>query len=297
MTMTYCILPARSVIRISGVDSASFLQGLITNNILKATPEHGIYSALLTAQGKFLYDFFILHYEDGYLLETQRDDAESLIKKLSLYRLRSHVSIEPAHEFHVAVAWGDGVDALSPPAQSSASVSRDIVTCLRDPRIAKAGMRLLGSVENIHAYAEKNALHSATEADYDRWRILLGLPDGKRDIAVEKDILLEYGFEALNGVDFSKGCYMGQELTARTKYRALLKKHLYQVTAPAPLPAHGTPITLGGVDAGEMRTSAGDAGLALLRDEMVQKSTQDNIPLMAGNITLSAQLPVWMPRE
>jgi folate-binding protein YgfZ len=121
-------------------------------------------------------------------------------------------------------------------------------------------------------------------AEWDRHRIAPGVPDGSRDIEVEKGILLEAGFEELGGVDFAKGCYVGQELTARTKYRALLKKRLVPVRVEGPAPAPGTPLD---GDAGEIRSVAGDMALALLRLEAL------GAPLTAGGARLAIVKPDW----
>jgi folate-binding protein YgfZ len=136
------------------------------------------------------------------------------------------------------------------------------------------------------------------EASYDAHRLSQGLPDGSRDMEVEKAVLLECGFEELNGVDFQKGCYMGQELTARTKYRGLVKKRLLPVAIQGPkdmtAPAPGTQITLDGKDAGEMRTAHGNAGLALIRLDAFDKARIAGVPLMAGAVGVSAWKPEWM---
>jgi folate-binding protein YgfZ len=123
-------------------------------------------------------------------------------------------------------------------------------------------------------------------AAYEAHRLALGVPEGVRDIEVDKGLLLENHFEALNGVDFRKGCYIGQELTARTKYRGLLKKQLYKVTGAATLPAIGTPITANGQEVGQLRSSSGSIGLALLRLDAV--SSQD---LDAAGVALTAIRP------
>ena len=126
-------------------------------------------------------------------------------------------------------------------------------------------------------------------AAYDRLRLSLGVPDGSRDLTIEKAILLESGFDELNGVDWQKGCYIGQELTARTKYRALIKKRLMPVTVDGPLPPPGTPVMAGDQEAGEMRSGRDGVGLALLRLEAVTESK----PLTAAGAKLTPQKPAW----
>jgi hypothetical protein len=123
-------------------------------------------------------------------------------------------------------------------------------------------------------------------------RLTLGVPDGSRDLVVEKSILLESGFDELNGVDWQKGCYIGQELTARTKYRGLIKKRLLPVTIAGPLPAPGTPVLLGTEDAGEMRSASDGMGLALLRLEALGAASAEK-PLTAGQARLTPRRPDW----
>jgi hypothetical protein len=136
-------------------------------------------------------------------------------------------------------------------------------------------------------------LAHAEPEQYDQLRLSLGVPDGSRDLVVEKAILLEAGFDELHGVDWDKGCYMGQELTARTKYRGLIKKRLMPVAVEGPLPEPGTTITLGDHEAGEIRSSRGEIALALLRLEAVDEAAKNQIPLRAGGAKLTPIKPGW----
>ena len=133
-------------------------------------------------------------------------------------------------------------------------------------------------------------LPEAPLADYEALRLSLGVPDGSRDLPVEKALLLESGFDELHGVDWQKGCYMGQELTARTKYRALIRKRLFPVRVEGPLPPPGATVHQGGEEVGELRSGAGDRALALLRLDAVRSGT----PLSAGDARLVAEIPSWM---
>ncbi|MDH3336086.1 MAG: folate-binding protein, partial [Rhodospirillaceae bacterium] len=125
---------------------------------------------------------------------------------------------------------------------------------------------------------------------YDHLRITLGLPDGSRDMTVDRALLLENGFEELGGVSFEKGCYIGQEVTARTRYRGLVKKRLVPVSIDGPAPEPGTPIICDEREVGEMKSSEGDVGLALIRVENIN----DKTPLMADGVTLKPITPEWM---
>ena len=159
-----------------------------------------------------------------------------------------------------------------------------------DPRLADAGLRGIAPAENLGSALEAMGCAEAAAESYDAHRLALGLPDGSRDMEVDKAILLESGFEELHGVDWDKGCFMGQELTARTKYRGLVKKRLLPVQIEGPLPSPGTRITAGGKDAGEMRSGQGSRAIALLRLEAVGGEA----PLMAGETRIIPDIAPWV---
>ncbi len=233
------------------------------------------------------------HGGNALLLETERPRLADLRKRLSLYRLRAKVTIEPADGLAVVVFWpATAPAALGLPTEPGAAQPYAGGVAWVDPRLAALGARALVPTARLDAALagfERGAL-----ADYDHHRLALGVPDGSRDLVAEKSLLLENGFDELNGVDWQKGCYIGQELTARTKYRGLVKKRLLPVTIDGAPPAPGTPITLGARDAGEMRSAAGGLGLALLRLEMVDAAAAEGEALTAGDARLTVQRPDWL---
>jgi folate-binding protein YgfZ len=284
--MKFAVLNARAALALTGPDAIAFLQGLVSNDVDKVAPSRAVYAALLTAQGKFLHDFFVARHPsgEGLMLDVEAARLDDLARRLKIYKLRSKVTVERAEGFVVAAAWGDGSErALN-------AVSGGIA--YPDPRLAAAGVRLILRADDVAALAALG--EQVDDGAYDLHRLSLGLPDGSRDIEVDKAVLLECGFEELHGVDFQKGCYMGQELTARTKYRGLVKKRLLPVAIQGTAPAPGTPITLDGKDAGEMRSGSGSAGLALIRLDAFDKARIDGVPLMAGAVPVSAWTPDWM---
>lgn len=230
----YVTLPNRGLIHIEGEDRVAFLNGLVSNDVAKAAAGAILYACLLTPQGKFLHDFFI-HAGDGFLLLDCEggERARDLYDRLNKFRLRAKVkiSLEENHPVYAVFHCGDG---------------------LPDPRSAALGRRSF----------EKPDLEEHSFEEWDSLRISLCVPDGSRDLELEKSTLLEGGIEKLNGIDWDKGCYMGQELTARMKYRGLVKKRLYTVTFKNEPPAPFTDLPNGG----QMRSSCGDTGLALLKD-------------------------------
>ncbi len=259
-------LPERAVIAVTGPDRVAFLQGLVSNDVALAVPGTAVWAALLTPQGKWLADFFILSDGERLLLDCERTQADMLLQRLSRYRLRADAALSLTG-LHVHVAW-DGQAQVEP-----GSVAAP------DPRHPEAGWRILSPSEREW---------EADAVDWDRHRLLLGLPDGGRDCESEKTVLLEAGFDELHGISWTKGCYMGQELTARTRYRGLLKRRLVPVTSEAALPAPGTIITHDGHDVGSMRSSRDEFGIALLRLEHLHSSLQ------ADGYALRSRIPDWM---
>ncbi len=263
-------LPGRGVIAVEGVDRVGFLQGLVSNDVADAAPGRAVWAALLSPQGKWLADFFILADGERLLLDCERQQTAMLVARLSRYRLRSQVALHDVSAEHtVHAAWGGH------PGEIAEAVMAP------DPRLPEAGWRIVARGPLAPAQAD--------EAAWDRHRLALGLPDGSRDLELDKTVLLEAGFDELHGVSWSKGCYMGQELTARTKYRGLVKRRLVPVVAArGPLPDRGAPIVSGATEAGTMRSGRDDLGLASLRVEALAG------PLRCGETDLVPQIPTWM---
>lgn len=291
----YVLLDGRGLLRVSGEDARKFLQGMITNDVTKATPRRAIYAAFLTPQGKFLADFFIAEGAGALLLDCEAARLPELMKRLTVYKLRAKVSLEDVSaNYRVAALIGPGaIEAAGLAPECGAARQWQDGALYADPRLVALGARALLPHGRAGALLEGLGFAAGRAEDYERLRLSLGVPDGSRDMAVEKAILLENGFEALNGVDFDKGCFVGQELTARTKYRGLVKKHLFKVEVEGPLPAAGTPITLGGREAGEMRSGFDGMGLALLRFEQVREAEAKGAPLEAGDARLRPLKPDW----
>ncbi len=257
-------LSERAVLAVAGEDRVAFLQGLVSNDVAEARPGHAVWAALLTPQGKWLADFFIHSDGERLLLDCERAQLPLLQQRLSRYRLRSRVTLSDA-ESQVFAAWDGEPDVGG------------IVS--RDPRLPEAGWRVL---------AQDGIAVNATEAEWDRHRLALGLPDGSRDMETEKSILLEAGFDELHGVSWTKGCYMGQELTARTKYRGLIKRRLVPVRIDGMAPEPGSPLLRDGRDVGTMRSASGQIGLAVVRLDAMAGA------LTSGDATVTPVVPAWM---
>ncbi|HSV29820.1 MAG TPA: folate-binding protein [Candidatus Omnitrophota bacterium] len=282
---SYTPLAHRALLVVGGDDRRAFLQGLISNDTNKLAADRAIFGAFLTPQGKFLHDLFLAERGDEFLIEAEADRIEDFRKKLSMYKLRSKVTVAMAEGLSVFAAFGDGAaSALDLPAEAGAARRIGDGVAFVDPRLAAAGLRAwLPDASALSGFAE------APFAAWDQMRMELGLPDGSRDLPVEKAILLENGFDELNGVDFQKGCYMGQELTARTKHRGLVRKRLMPVRIDGPVPEPGTPVIHGDAEAGEMRSVSGSVGLALIRLEHFRAGG----PFTCGAATVTPSKPDW----
>ncbi len=259
-------LPARAVLSIEGPDRVSFLQGLVSNDVALAVPGRAVWAALLTPQGKYLADFFLYSEGETLQLECEAAQAAMLATKLSRFRLRAKVTVAET-TLKVASCW-DG----TPPEWPG-------LIAAPDPRLPEAGWRLVG---------ETLPDANSDEGDYDTHRLLLGLPDGTRDSEPDRTVLLEAGFDELNGISWSKGCFMGQELTARTRYRGLLKRRLVPVSGDGALPPPGTPLMAEGREIGTMRSSREGNGLAVLRLEHLHGAVSTE------HGALQARVPGWM---
>ncbi len=291
----HILLENRGLLEVSGDDRIDFLQGLVSNDVTHAGPDRALYSAMLTPQGKFLHDFFIMDFGGRLLVDCEADRLDDLKRKLSLYKLRSKVKLaDVTADFAVAALTGDEIaDALGLKDEAGAAGPfLGGVACI-DPRLAAMGGRCIIPRDGAAEALQQAGFSTGTADDYEALRLTLGLPDGSRDMVVDKAILLENGFKELNGVDWNKGCYMGQELTARTHYRGLVKKRLMPVRVEGPLPEPGTPLLLDGREAGEMRSGRGERGLALIRLEQFEAVSANGQGLRAGETLVHPVKPDW----
>jgi tRNA-modifying protein YgfZ len=284
----FVVLEDRGVLAVGGPDRAAFLQGLVSNDVMLVSGERAIYAALLTPQGKYLHDFMLAEFAETIWLDGEAARLADLKRRLTTYRLRAKVTLDERPDLTVAAVFGG--TALGLPAEPGAARRLGDGVAFVDPRLAALGVRFILPRETMRDVLSEMGAAEADFAEYDRLRLSLGIPDGSRDLVLDKSILLESGFDELHGVDWDKGCYIGQELTARTKYRGLIKKRLFPVRIDGPAPEPGAIVTLDGHEAGEMRSSRDGAGLALLRLEAVSQGK----PLTAGDTAIEPLTPDWM---
>ncbi len=272
-------LPSRGVIAIAGTEAREFLQGLITNDMDKLSQSHPLYAALLTPQGKILFDFFLVETGGTILVDCHKAFLPALLKRLKMYRLRALVDLEDVSEgWDVVAAFGS--DTAMPANEGS--------VVFADPRLAALGQRTLVPVGT----SLSDEATVASEGDYNRWRLGLGVPDVPHDAEQDKMFLLEANFDELHGVDFQKGCYVGQELASRMKRRNGLRKRLLPVDFDGPVPAPGTALKAGTREIGSLRTSAGSRAMAYIRVDRLKEAEGET--LSADGLSFTVDWPSWI---
>ncbi|MBL4614222.1 MAG: folate-binding protein YgfZ [Magnetovibrio sp.] len=282
---SYIPLPERGLIKVEGPDARTYLQGLVSQDMQRVSAQNAVYSAFLSPQGKFLFDFFVFEFNGTLMIDCEGERRADLFKRLSMYKLRSDVQLSDVSDDFAVYGVLNNL-GLSERGQCK-TFGTGIV--YGDPRLIDMGCRLVLPSDDL-ASLEDAGLSAGDFSTYEHRRIELGLADGSRDMIVDKALLLENGFEELDGVNFSKGCFMGQELTARTRYRGLVKKRLLPVKIEGTAPQPGTVLEFDGREAGIMRTSVGNIGLALVRlDKLV-----DGASFTCDGATLTPRVPDWV---
>jgi folate-binding protein YgfZ len=271
------LLADRAVVRVAGGDAGKLLQGLITNDIDKTGGGLAIHAGLLTPQGKILLDFFVVPFE-GFLLEVAAGQAADLVKRLEFYRLRADVEIGLEPSFAVAAAWG------GPPHAPQGAL------LYADPRLAELGSRLL--LPTSFSLAALGC-EQASAADYHTWRIRLGVPEGGQDYAYGDAFPHEALFDQLDGVDFRKGCFVGQEVVSRMEHRGTARKRVVPIEGAGALPPPGTGIEAGAMVLGTLGSVSGRHGLALIRLDRAEEALKAGVALRAGDVTITINRPSW----
>jgi len=276
-------LTDRALIRVSGPDAAQYLQNLMTADIGDVDRNGAGFGALLTPQGKILFDFLVYKTGDSYLLDTPEAAAAELVKRLTFYRLRAKAEIEQLPpETGVFAVW-DG----------SADLPGALLT-VTDPRLEALGQRLVGPVPVI----EKEAGTALADLKaYDAHRIGLGIPEGLKDYDYSDIFPHDADLDQLGGVSFKKGCFVGQEVVARMQHRGTARKRFIHVESASALPEKGTGVTAAGKSVGTIGSSTvldgRMAGLALLRLDKVAQAKEKGSLLECGGAEIQVRLPEW----
>ncbi|SFH08391.1 YgfZ/GcvT domain-containing protein [Methylobacterium gossipiicola] len=268
--MPIALLPDRTVVTVTGQDASGLLQGVVTCNVETLEPGQARLGALLTPQGKVLFDFLISRIPDGYRLDTDAARAPDLVKRLTLYRLRAQVTLALDPTITVAAAWGGAETAMD-----TASV--------KDGRLDGVGTRL---------YAAEGAFSAdASQADYHAHRIGLGIPEGGRDYAFGDAFPHEALMDQLDGVDFKKGCYVGQEVVSRMQHRGTARTRIVPVIAVEGALATGAEIVAGERALGTVGSVAESRGLALVRLDRLADALATGEVLRAGEARIGVETP------
>jgi len=262
-------LKDRAIIALEGGEAREFLQGLITNDVGLIAPGQGLYAALLTPQGKILFDFLVAEGDGALLLDCAADHAEGLLKRLTMYRLRAKIGIalRPQLSVYAGLSGRPAERAVSFP----------------DPRFAALGLRSIGAVAEMPDFLEGPAAYHAE-------RVALAVPEGG-DFGSDKIFALDSGLDELHGVSFDKGCYVGQELTARMKHRGTARKRILGLKAESALPPPGTAVMSEATEIGEILSVYGSAGFAVMRLDRLDEA---KAPLTADNMAVTAFKPKWL---
>jgi folate-binding protein YgfZ len=281
-------LNGRSVITVSGPEARSFLNGLLTQEIETLPAGELRFSGLLTPQGRLLYDLFVAGLEDGVLLDVAAEHRDAILQRLAMYKLRAKVEIAASSldvfaKFSALPGEGRGPDpkAVSAPDESGSrpSPGRADDWVFADPRLSALGSR-------IFALAHET---TATEDAYDAHRLALGVP-GPTDWGTDQAYPIEADFDLLNGIDFKKGCFVGQETTSRMKRRGTIKTRMLPIAFAGPPPARGTVVLAGELRAGEVLSGRDGRAMALLRLDRIEGAD-----LTADGRTVSVDWPGWIP--
>ncbi|MBV9565510.1 MAG: folate-binding protein YgfZ [Bradyrhizobium sp.] len=276
--MKAAFLPDRGVVKVLGEDARNFLNGLVTTDVTELKPGFGRFGALLTPQGKIIVDFLITEipagHGGGFLIDCPRALAPALAQKLGFYKLRAKVAVENRSDSLGVIAAWDGEPTTTP----------DLA--FADPRKADLGLRLLAPAELAQKVADLIGADLVDNEVYEAHRIALGIPRGGLDFSYGDAFPHETNMDRLAGVDFDKGCYIGQEVVSRMQHRGTARTRTVRVRLDGPRPEAGATILAGDKPVGTMGSTAGENGLALIRTDRVSDALNSGLPLTAGGLAI-----------
>jgi tRNA-modifying protein YgfZ len=279
-------LDDRGAVRVSGTDAAKFLQGLLTNDVenLVTAPDDvafdaaAAHAALLSPQGKILFDFFVVRTVDGFVLDVAQDKAANLAKRLAMYKLRAAVEIADASgSYKMLTLWG--------PNHVSSGPTRDTIA-FKDPRHTDLGTRILAEARFATDIASATNGVRSSAADYHAHRIELGVPEGGKDFAFADIFPHDANYDIFNGVSFTKGCFVGQEIVARMQNKSLPRKRIVRIRGERDL-QRGALVLIGDIQIGSVGSIAGRNGLALIRIDRVVEAIDAKQPITAGEVPIT----------
>lgn len=269
----------RALVKVSGKDATKYLQNLVTCDIEGLTVGQINYGALLSPQGKILFDFFVIRTNQGYLIDTDKSMKDDFVRRLSFYKLRAEVSIEDMDDrTSIFVIWSEeDVSVLD------FKVDGILAS---DPR---------NSELSIRAYIRRapEGANIADRKQFNAWRIKLGIPHGGDDFTFGDAFPHEALMDQFNGVDFDKGCYIGQEIVSRMQHRGTARKRFVKVSSEKGLPQKGTELLVNNRVIGSITSEAGHVGLALVRTDKVGDAIRNGKSIVAATIPVELSIPEW----
>lgn len=287
--MQAALLPDRGVVKIVGDDARKFLNGLVTCDMAKVTPAAARFAALLTPQGKIIVDFIVAEAPaddgGGFFLDCPRALAATLVERLNFYKLRAKVICEDLSEVLGVMAAWDG--------QKNENAATEYGLCYADPRLPALGTRvMLPPHLAAEAAADLGATLVGAEA-YEAHRIALGVPRGGADFIYGDAFPHEADMDQLAGVDFDKGCYVGQEVVSRVQHRSSARSRVVPIAYDDYAPSSGLPVMAGDKEIGMLGATANGRGMALLRLDRVADAVANGVPITAGGIAIRPVKPDW----
>lgn len=282
--MRAALLQDRGVVKVAGDGARNFLNGLLTADLAKVSPSRARYAALLTPQGKIIADFILVEAsaEDGggFFLDVPRALARTLVDRLNFYKLRAKLTIEDLSEsLGVLAAWGG-------------TAASDYGLSYADPRLPQLGTRVILPPQLAAEVAQDLGAALLEPAEYEAHRIALAVPRGGLDFTYGDAFPHEADMDQLGGIDFDKGCYVGQEVVSRTQHRGGARNRVIGVAFEF-APEAGVPVLAGDRQVGTMGSGAGGRGLAMLRLDRVSDALARNVPLTAGGVAVQPLKPDW----
>jgi folate-binding protein YgfZ len=283
--MQTALLSDRGVVKVTGEAARRFLHGLVTADVNALAPGQARYAALLTPQGKIIADFIITEAAaadgGGFFLDCPRALAPALVEKLTFYRLRAKVGIEDlSGKLGVMAAWG----------------GTGVTECgllYPDPRLPALGLRCILPPELADDAAAELGATLVDAAAYEAHRITLGVPRGGQDFSYGDAYPHEADMDQLGGVDFAKGCYIGQEVVSRVEHRGIARTRIVPIAYDGFAPEAGMPVMAGDTNVGTLGSTAGGRGLAMLRLDRAEDALAAGTPLTAGGLPLRIIKPEW----
>ncbi|MFQ5563331.1 MAG: YgfZ/GcvT domain-containing protein [Parvularculaceae bacterium] len=278
------LLESRAIVRVAGPEAHLFLHGLVTQDVTGLESGAAAFSALLTPQGKILFDFFLIARDEGYLIDCDKAVAPALLKQLDVYKLRAQVTFETCEDWIAAAVF-----------DRECEISTDGVIVFDDPRLAALGRRVVGPRAAV-ATALSAFGPAGEEAAYHRRRIGLGVPEAVNDFDSAAVFLLDVNYDALKGVSYAKGCFVGQEVTSRMKRKGDIRKRTLLARFDGPAPEKGTPVMAGENTLGETLSAVPGAALTLVRLDRLAAAEERGARPAIGGRAAQLMVPDWLER-